>query len=315
VISAAFTVETQDTEKKMSAVAFKADKADKLELNRALEAAIDPWLEHMRWRADFEQWREGRIWQERKQANTLNHLRSFLRLHARAATTREASASDSLAGKKVLDLGSGMGGLATALALAGADVFPLDFNAEYCRITRLRGRRYDLDLRSVNAAGEALPFRAGYFDIIVCMDVLEHVQQPRKLVAEIHRCLKPGGVCQLTAINRFAFKDPHYHARFVNWLPRRLATPYLRLAGVVKDNTRFADRQTLEEMHYYRYGQLRRLFAREGFADLLDAGEMKIKQQLPGWKGMLQKTGLLPVCYSTYRSLIKSTYLVMAVKN
>ena len=114
---------------------------------------------------------------------------------------------------------------------------------------------------------------------------------------------------------KFAFRDPHYHARFVNWLPRRLATPYLRLAGVVKDNTRFADRQTLEEMHYYRYGQLRRLFAREGFANLLDAGEMKIKQHLPGWKGMLQKTGLLPVCYSTYRSLIKSTYLVMAVKN
>ncbi len=287
--------------------------ADKLELNRALEAAIDPWLEHMRWRADFEQWREGRLWQEQKQANTLNHLRSFLRLRA-GTNDGTAATSDSLAGKKVLDLGSGMGGLATALALAGAEVFPADFNAEYCRITRLRGRRYDLELQPVNAAGEALPFSADFFDIIVCMDVLEHVQVPEKLIGEIYRCLKPGGICQLTAINRFAFKDPHYHARFVNWLPRRLATPYLRAVGIVKDNTRFADRQTLEEMHYYRYSQLQRLFAREGFANLLDAGEMKLKQHRSGWKGLLQKSGLLPVCYATYRSLIKSTYLVLAVK-
>jgi ubiquinone/menaquinone biosynthesis C-methylase UbiE len=292
----------------MSALAINEKQ---LELNRALEAAIDPWLEHMRWRSDFDQWREGRLWQEKKQTNTLNHLRSFLRF---VAADRKASLSDSFAGRRVLDLGSGMGGLATALALAGAEVLPLDFNPEYCRITRLRGRRYDLDLRAVNAAGESLPFRSGSFDIIVCMDVLEHVQQPEKVLAEISRCLKPGGVCQVSAINRFAFKDPHYHARLVNWLPRRWASPYLRWAGYVKDNSRFADRQSLEEMHYYRYGQLRKLFAREGLSQLVDSGEMKLKKQLTGWKGALQRTGLANVCYATYRSFFKSTYVVMAVK-
>ena len=121
-------------------------------------------------------------------------------------------------------------------------------------------------------------------------------------------------VSSLAAINRFAFNDPHYHARFVNWLPRRLALPYLRLAGIVKDNSRFADRQSLAEMHYYRYGELKKLFARQGFAQFLDSGEMKLKQEFFGWKGMLQQIGLLPLCYAAYRSFVKSTYVVMAVK-
>ena len=295
----------------MSALALKPDQ---VEINRALEAAIDPWLEHMRWRSDFDEWRQGRVWQEKKQTNTLNHLRAFLSSQTRDRAEQDDATADSLSGRRILDVGSGMGGLATALALAGAEVWPLDFNREYCRITRLRGRRYDLDLHPVNAAGESLPFPENHFDVIVCMDVLEHVQQPQKVLAEINRCLKPGGVCQLTAINRFAFKDPHYHARFVNWLPRRLASPYLRLAGITKDNSRFADRQSLEEMHYYRYAELQKLFAREGFAELLDSGEMKLKKRLSGWKGVLQQIGLLSLCYGTYRTLIKSTYLVMAVK-
>jgi 2-polyprenyl-3-methyl-5-hydroxy-6-metoxy-1,4-benzoquinol methylase len=289
--------------------------------NSALAAAIDPWLEHMRWRADFDQWRERRLWQENTQTSTLNNLRSFLSAAETKSIdgqTRPASGSptkDYLAGRSVLDLGSGMGGLSTALALAGAEVLPLDFNSAYCHITRLRGMRYGLNLAPVNGAGESLPFATAQFDIIVCMDVLEHVQDPEKVVAEISRCLKPGGLCQVTAINRFAFNDPHYHLRFVNWLPRRLAPAYIRLAGRAKDNSRFADRQTLDEMHYYRFGQLKKLFARHGLSGFLDAGEIKLKRRLAGWKGLLQRTGLLKVGYPAYRSLYKSTYVVMAVKN
>lgn len=289
-----------------------------LEVNRALEAAIDPWLEHMRWRADFTSWREGRLWQEKKQQTTLNHLRAFLHVAEECSSRAQAaqsSARDILEGRLILDLGSGMGGLSTALALAGARVVPVDFNPHYCQITRLRGERYGLSFLPVNAAGEALPFADAYFDVVVCMDVLEHVQDPEKLLAEISRCLKPGGLCHLTAINRFAFRDPHYHVRFVNWLPRSLSQTYLRLTGRSKDNSRFRDRQTLSEMHYYRYGQLKRLFARHGLSEPSDAGELKLRKRQKGWKGLLQRTHLLPLFYKTYRSLYKSTYVVMAVKN
>src|SRR3712207_6246021 len=177
-----------------------------------LEAAIEPWLEHMRWRADFEGWREGRLWQEKRQQGTLKNLRAFLKAASRSNADARASesvkADDSLAGRLVLDLGCGMGGLSTALALEGADVRSVDFNRHYCHITRLRGMRYGLELAPINAAGEALPFPDAHFDIVMCVDVLEHVRDPEALLSEISRCLKPGGLCQITAINRFAFRDP-----------------------------------------------------------------------------------------------------------
>jgi ubiquinone/menaquinone biosynthesis C-methylase UbiE len=254
------------------------------------------------------------VWQEEKQQSTLNNLRSFLRTFGKVSTNGHPAA-DPLASKIILDLGSGMGGLSTALALSGATVLPLDFNAEYCRITRLRGRRHGLNLPATNAAGEALPFPSEAFDIVLAMDVLEHVREPEKVLAEISRCLKQGGVCQLTAINRLAFRDPHYHVRFVNWLPRRLAPAYLRLARRKKDNSRFADRQTLAEMHYYRYGRLKQLFARQGFSLVVDSAEAKLMRVHGGWKGALQRTGLLKLSYRAYRTLFKSTYLVMAIKN
>lgn len=291
------------------------------EIEAALEAAIDPWLAHMRWRRDFEEWRAGRLWQEKKQQGTLNHLRAFLHPAGAAngfgkgKSSQAAKTLEPFANRSILDLGCGMGGLATALALAGARVQALDFNSQYCRITQLRGRRYSLDLSPVNATGEALPFRDAQFDVIVCLDVLEHVEDPEKLLSEISRCLKPGGLVHLTAINRFAFRDPHYHVRFVNWLPRRMAAFYLRSIGRVKDNSSFADRQTLAEMHYYRYGQLKKLFARHELSEPCDAAEMKLNNDLSGWKRLLQRAGLLRLTYKTYRSFYKSTYAVMATKN
>ena len=281
-----------------------------------LEAAIDPWLEHMRWRADFAEWREGRLWQEKRQGGTLKNLRAFLKAasNSNGGAVGSAGSDDSLAGRLILDLGCGMGGLTTALALEGADVRPVDFNRHYCHITRLRGLRYGLELSPVNAAGEALPFPDAHFDIIMCVDVLEHVRDPEALLAEISRCLKPGGLCQITAINRFAFRDPHYHARFVNYLPRRLSDAYLRLAGRSKESALFKDRQSLREMHYYTYRGLERLLARHGLAGLAESGELKLKGRLRGWKGLVQRAGLAGLAYRAYRGLYKSTYVCMAVK-
>ena len=291
------------------------------EIDRQLAEAIDPWLEHMRWRPDFEKWRNGRLWQETKQKRTLEILRLFMSV---------AGKGQSLEGLRILDLGCGMGGLSVALAREGAVVQPYDYNPAYCQITRLRGQRYDLQLRPVNGGGEHLPFESGFFDIIVCMDVLEHVQRPQDLLAETNRCLKPGGLLYITAINRFAFNDPHYHVRGVNWLPRRLATPFLKLTRRYKDNSRFTDRQTLEEMHYFRYSQLPKLARRNGFSKTLEMGELEwgltaapdsARTKLSsakGWKakvaGMLQKTGLLGPFYRLYRYTYKGTYQLLMVK-
>ncbi|MEI7771335.1 MAG: methyltransferase domain-containing protein [Chloroflexales bacterium] len=215
-----------------------------------LERAIDPWLQHMTWRRDYEGWRERRINQEQHQGERLDML---------------AGAAGWLSGMRLLDLGAGMGGFAVAAALRGARVVASEYNPAYCEIVRLRAARHGLSLPVFNAAGEALPFADASFDTVVAWDVIEHVQSPATMLAEIARVLRPGGHCLLTAINRRAWVDPHYHIRGINWLPRPLAEAIIARRGRTKAGTAFRDMQRLSEMHYFRYGQFVRLCRRHGF--------------------------------------------------
>ncbi len=272
------------------------------ELERAIEAAIDPWLAHMAWRTDFAAWRHRRLWQERSRE-----------VADRVTQVREALGGR-LEGARILDLGAGMGGLTVALLAAGARAVALDYNRAYGRITRLRGRRYGLEVPALTGAGERLPFRDEAFDLVLCWDVLEHVQDPEALVAEIARVLRPGGRVLLTAINRFAWIDPHYHLAGVNWLPRPWAEAYIRLRGRGKEGAAFRDRQRLSEMHYYTYGGIRRLLARYGL-EARDLREARLEaRRLGGLPGLLQRLGLARPAYRLHRALWAGAFRLEARK-
>ncbi|WP_322512237.1 class I SAM-dependent methyltransferase [Chloroflexus sp.] len=221
------------------------------DIDQQLAAAIDPWLQHMKWRRDFAAWRERRLQQERYQDERL---------------ARARAAIGDLRGAQVLDLGAGMGGFAVAAALAGARVTACEYNPAYCRIIRLRAARYDLRLPIINAAGEGLPLPSAAFDLVVAWDVLEHVQDPVAVLREIARVLRPGGHALITAINRRAWIDPHYHMRGINWLPRPVAEALIALRGRAKRGAAFRDMQRLSAMHYFHYHELVRLCERLGFA-------------------------------------------------
>jgi ubiquinone/menaquinone biosynthesis C-methylase UbiE len=231
----------------------------------ALAAAIDPWLSHMQWRRDFASWRERRLFQENYQAARL--------VQVQAAAGR-------LDGLQLLDLGAGMGGFAVAAARAGARVIAAEYNRAYCSIIALRAARYGLTLPILNTAGEALPLPAASVDLITAWDVLEHVQDPRAMLAEFARVLKPGGTALITAINRWAFVDPHYHMRGINYLPRPLAETLIERRGRTKRGAAFRDMQRLSDMHYFDYNDLLQLCHGLGFGvrDLretaLAAGEL-----------------------------------------
>jgi ubiquinone/menaquinone biosynthesis C-methylase UbiE len=216
-----------------------------------LERAIDPWLIHMRWRRDFARWRERRIHQEAYQSERLARLEQI---------------AGRLEGLRVLDLGAGMGGFAVAAALRGARVVASEYNPAYCRITTLRAERHLLSLPVINAAGEALPLPDAAFDAVVCWDVIEHVQSPDRVLHEIARVLRPGGVALVTVINRRAWVDPHYHMRGINWLPRPWAEWLIARRGRAKQGAAFRDMQRLSDMHYFEYHAFVALAARHGFS-------------------------------------------------
>lgn len=274
------------------------------ERETVLEEKIDRWLAHMRWRPNFQQWREDRIWQERVQRERLAQIERY---------------GGALRGRRILDLGSGMGGTSVALALAGAFPLAYEYNRAYCEITQLRAARYNLNLPVINGAGEALPFADNSFDLVTCWDVLEHVQDPELLLAEISRVVRPGGRVLITAINRFAWRDPHYHMPLLNWLPRPLAEAVIEQRGRNKGGA-FTDRQKLSEMHYYTLPAFRRLAARYGFR-LGEIGEDRVRHNqgsATGMKGrarnLLRRAGLALPAYYLYRAAVMGTYELVLLK-
>lgn len=268
---------------------MSAERADELE--RSLEAQIDPWLEHMRWRADFAEWRQRRVWQENYQGDALAELRHY------------RNGADST---RVLDLGAGMGGFAVALAREGERAVALDYNCAYCAIARTRARRYALDLAALVGAGEALPFAAASFEVVTCWDVLEHVQDPHRLLSEIARVLTRNGLVFITVINRLALTDPHYHLRFVNWMPRAWGETYIEWRQRTKKSA-LRDRQTLSEMHYFTYGAFEQLVAQYDFT-ISDLNESQSR-----FKRYPQPIG--DMLYRTWRTLGMGTFRVVLRKN
>ncbi|MBW1807680.1 MAG: class I SAM-dependent methyltransferase [Deltaproteobacteria bacterium] len=73
-------------------------------------------------------------------------------------------------------------------------------------------------------------FDSGSFDVIICNQMYEHVADARRLMTEIHRLLKPGGVCYFGATNRLKLVEPHYgNIPFLSIMPKPLASLLLRL--------------------------------------------------------------------------------------
>lgn len=105
-------------------------------------------------------------------------------------------------GKDVLDLGCAGGFMAEAMALRGANVTGIDPAAEAIEAARRHARASNLRIDYDVGVGEALPYDAAAFDAVVCVDVLEHVADLNRVLAEVARTLRPGGLFLFDTINR-----------------------------------------------------------------------------------------------------------------
>ncbi|MBA0211649.1 bifunctional 2-polyprenyl-6-hydroxyphenol methylase/3-demethylubiquinol 3-O-methyltransferase UbiG [Pectobacterium brasiliense] len=113
--------------------------------------------------------------------------------------------AEGLFGKKVLDVGCGGGILAESMAREGADVTGLDMGAEPLQVARLHalesGVAVDYVQETVEAHAHAYP---GLYDVVTCMEMLEHVPDPQSVVQACARLVKPGGHVFFSTINRNA---------------------------------------------------------------------------------------------------------------
>lgn len=103
-----------------------------------------------------------------------------------------------LKGKKFLDVGCGLGFFASKAGKLGADVYGIDIGERLINISR---KRYPKGKFSVASAAR-LPFKDNSFDLILCTEVIEHVNNQNKALSEIFRVLKKGGYLVLTTPNK-----------------------------------------------------------------------------------------------------------------
>jgi 2-polyprenyl-6-hydroxyphenyl methylase / 3-demethylubiquinone-9 3-methyltransferase len=103
---------------------------------------------------------------------------------------------------QVLDLGCGGGLVAEEMAQLGYCVTGIDPSERSIAVARAQAHEAGLAIDYRNGAGESLPFERGTFDAAYCLDVLEHVSDVEKVIAEIQRVLKPGGLFVFDTINR-----------------------------------------------------------------------------------------------------------------
>jgi len=150
-------------------------------------------------------------------------------------------------GKDVLDLGCGGGYMAEALARRGVRVTGVDPSLASLEAAQKHAQAQGLDIIYRAGVGEAIPLETHSVDRVVCVDVLEHVQDVEKVLSEVHRVLRPQGIFFFDTVNR-------------NWLSRFIIITLAE--NVVKALPRGAH----DPAKFIRPIELQRQLERLGFA-------------------------------------------------
>ena len=189
--------------------------------NRSLESWIADTL--------FEQLHGQYGWKEQV---ARDYAADFLTGAAAVRTVDKLQALFPLAQSRVLEVGSGLGSILLEMRRRKVRAVGLEPSEEWCGIIRRRLERAGLSRECVvQGIGEHLPFADASVDLVVSLQVLEHVQEPERVLAEIDRVLRPGGILYLSAPNYFSFSEDHYRVLWFPGLTHRTGSWYLRLRG------------------------------------------------------------------------------------
>lgn len=133
------------------------------------------------------------------------------RYDAYAPWMRSVMGFDRYAGKRLLEVGFGLGTDHVAFTRGGARCFGVDLTPTHIQATRRRLRLEPAPVRLTNGDAESLPFRTASFDVVYSFGVLHHTPDTQGSIDEVHRVLKPGGEAIIGLYHR-------YSAFFAYWV-------------------------------------------------------------------------------------------------
>jgi len=181
-------------------------------------------------------------------------------LHAKARGLERLAAMDQLAQRRglalpregvALELGSGTGGLAAALASRYSCVISVDIVLAFHVLQQKLFEEAGIEnVASICAASERLPLRPQTVSIGTATDVIEHVREPRRMLTEVRRVLGAGGQFWFNSPNRFgSCREPHVGVCGASYLPRRLAPLWVWMwKRIPYHNIRLLSRRELESL-------------------------------------------------------------------
>jgi SAM-dependent methyltransferase len=203
-----------------------------------------------------------------------------------------------LKNKRVLDVGCGYGGFLVAAGRAGArEVVGIDTNPTVLALAPLLLSDYSVEARleSANLIEPSLPNRLGFFDVIICNDVLEHVTSVDGAIVNLAAMLAPGGRIFLEIPNgnsiNYVRSDGHYKIPGITLLDfedaRRLHAE--RFPGASAYDTYFYGTLDYYLAAFSRHGILLRMldvpFAGEGSVERLEEDLAALRNESRGWVG------------------------------
>ena len=122
---------------------------------------------------------------------------------------------------KILDIGSGGGLLCEPLYRLGADVTGIDAANKNIEVAKLHAKEMDLNIKYIHSSPEKINLK-NEFDVILCMEVVEHVSNVELFIEKCSRLIKKNGIIFISTINKnlksyaFAILGAEYILR---WLP------------------------------------------------------------------------------------------------
>ena len=185
------------------------------------ELTVDPREREYYTRLASQWWdRDGVFWP----LHRLNELRTeYLKQHICRHFMRDAADPMPLGGLRVVDIGCGGGILSESMAALGAQVHGIDVTEKNILIAREHNRRQQLPIEYEAIGVEELVRRGNRYDVVLNMEVVEHVADLELFLAGCNRLVDADGITFISTINRtwlawlFAIVGAEYVLR---WLPR-----------------------------------------------------------------------------------------------
>ncbi len=132
-----------------------------------------------------------------------------------------------LSDSSCLDLGCSVGIITRHLGKYFKKVVGVDVDEQAIRMAKKQTGSKNVNYKI--SKEKELPFSNDTFDVVIFNQIYEHVEEPKALISEVKRVLKPGGICFFGARNRFGGPlDGHYSLPFLAWLPRSLSDKYIK---------------------------------------------------------------------------------------